>query len=101
MLMIGIGLEIALPSHKYLAAARHLGVRYGLSTCFALAVWWMPLDHFVRIVLCMLLFAPMPSMTAGFVAEAKNDVELSTFITSLSIVVGIVVMPLILVVLGG
>lgn len=40
-------------------------------------------------------------MTAGFVAEAKNDVELSTFITSLSIVVGIVVMPLILVVLGG
>ena len=61
----------------------------------------LPLDHFVRIVLCMLLFAPMPSMTAGFVAEAKNDVELSTFITSLSIVVGIVVMPLILVVLGG
>ena len=101
MLMIGIGLEIALPSHKYLAAARHLGVRYGLSTCFALAVWWMPLDHFVRIVLCMLLFSPMPSMTAGFVAEAKNDVELSTFITSLSIVVGIVVMPLILVVLDG
>ena len=39
----------------------------------------------------------MPSMTAGFVAEGKNDVELSTFITSLSIVV----MPFILLVLGG
>lgn len=101
MLMIGIGLEIALPHHKYLAAARHLGLRYVLATCFALIVWWMPLDQFVRVVLCMLLFAPLPSMTAGFTAEAKNDVELSTFITSVSIVVGIVVMPVILMVLGS
>lgn len=101
MLMIGIGLEIALPHHKYLAAARHLGLRYALATCFALAVWWMPLDQFVRIVLCMLLYSPIPSMTAGFVAEAKGDVELSTFMTSVSIVVGIVVMPVILMVLGN
>ena len=100
MLMIGIGLEVALPHHKYQAAARHLGVRYALSSGFALAVWWMPIDHFVRIVLCMLLFSPIPSMTAGFVAEAKGDVELSTFMTSVSIVVGIVAMPLILLVLG-
>ena len=100
MLMIGIGLEIALPRLKYVAAARHLGLRYALAACFAVIVWWLPLDQFVRVVLCMLLFAPLPSMTAGFTAEANNDVELSTFITSISIVVGIVVMPMILVMLG-
>lgn len=101
MLMIGIGLEIALPRLKYVAAARHLGVRYVLATCFAVIVWYLPLDQFVRVVLCMLLFAPLPSMTAGFTAEAKSDVELSTFITSISIVVGIIVMPMILMLLGN
>lgn len=97
MLMIGIGLEIALPHHKYAQAARHLGLRYALALCFSLAVWFfLPAGALVRAVLVVLFFAPMPSMTSGFTAEAKGDVELSTFMTSVSIIVGIVVMPCIL-----
>jgi predicted permease len=101
MLMIGIGLEISLPREKYAQAARHLGLRYALALCFALAVWFfLPAERIVRAVLVVLFFAPLPAMTAGFTAEANGDVELSTFMTSVSILVGIVVMPAALLALG-
>lgn len=101
MLMIGIGLEIALPNHKYAQAARYLGARYALALCFALAVWFfLPAEPLVRAVLAVLFFAPMPSMISGFTAEARGDVELSTFMTSVSILVGIVVMPCVLLALA-
>jgi malate permease and related proteins len=101
MLMIGIGLEISLPRRKYTLAARHLGLRYALAFCFALAVWFLlPAEQIVRAVLIVLFFAPLPSMTAGFTGEANGDVELSTFMTSVSMLVGIVVMPGILLTLG-
>jgi predicted permease len=102
MLMIGIGLEISLPRKKYAQAARHLGLRYALAFCFALAVWFLlPAERIVRAVLAVLFFAPLPSMTASFTAEANGDVELSTFMTSVSILVGIVVMPAMLLALGA
>jgi len=101
MLMIGIGLEISLPRQKYALAARHLGLRYTLACGFALAVWFfLPAERIVRAILAVLFFAPLPSMTSGFTAEANGDVELSTFMTSVSIIVGIVVMPVILLALG-
>jgi len=101
MLMIGIGLEISLPRRKYAEAARHLGLRYMLAICFSLAVWFfLPAERIVRVILVALFFAPLPSMTAGFTGEAKGDVELSTFMTSVSMLVGIVVMPGLLSALG-
>jgi len=101
MLMIGIGLEISLPRQKYAQAARYLGLRYALAFCFALAVWFfLPAERIVRAVLAVLFFAPLPAMSAGFTGEANGDVELSTFMTSVSIIVGIVVMPTILMALG-
>ena len=94
MLMIGIGLEISLSREKYAHAARYLGLRYGLAVCFALAVWFLlPAEPLVRAVLAVLFFAPLPAMSAGFTAEAKGDVELSSFMTSVSILIGIVIMP--------
>lgn len=102
MLMIGIGLELRLAPHRYLAAARYLAVRYGWATVFVLVVWFLlPMDATVRTVVCMLLFAPVASMTPGFTSEIDGDVELSAFITSASIVVGLVMMPVLLLVLGG
>ena len=97
MLMIGIGLELVLPGHKYLTAVRLLGVRYAVVAGFAVAVWFVPgLDAGVRAVLCMLAFAPIAAMISAFVDEAGLDVETSAFMTSMSILVGIVAMPLVL-----
>lgn len=101
MLMIGIGLEISLPRQKYAQVARHLGLRYALAFCFALAVWFLlPAERIVRAILAVLFFSPLPSMAAGFTGEANGDVELSSFMTSVSIIVGIVVMPAMLLALS-
>lgn len=100
MFMIGVGLELRLPRAKYLRAVRFLVVRYGYAVLFALGAWLLlPAPAEVRVVLCMVFFAPIAAMTPGFTAEIRGDVELSTFMTSVTILVGIVVMPLVLIML--
>ncbi|MGV8907353.1 MAG: AEC family transporter [Propionicimonas sp.] len=94
MLMIGIGLELRLHRSKYVAAARHLAVRYAFSVVVAVACWTLlPLPVEARVVLVMLLFAPIASMVPGFTGKAGLDVELSAFMTSVTLVIGIIVMP--------
>lgn len=100
MLMIGIGLKIVLARSRYLAAAKHLAVRYATATLAALATWHLlPAGEEVRAVLCAMYFAPLASMIPGFTHEIGGDVQLSSFIASASILVAVVVMPLLLVVL--
>lgn len=102
MIMIGVGFEIRLDRARLGRAAKYLGARYAISVAIALAVWFLvPIDAVSRAVACMILFAPMASMTPGFTAEAGGDVELSSFMTAVTIVIAVVAMPLILVGLGG
>lgn len=102
MLMIGVGLEIRLPGRKYWLAARFLLLRYAFSTVFSLISWfWLPLDRDVRVVLVMIFFAPIASMISGFTEEAEGDVELAAFMSSVTIIIGIVAMPVIFLSLGN
>lgn len=101
MLMIGIGLEVRLRRSKLRRAAKYLAMRYTFGIVLALGVWFaLPMAHDIKIVLVMLLFAPVASMVVGFSEEASLDVETSAFITSVSILVAIVAMPTILLTLG-
>lgn len=101
MLMIGIGLELNLGLDKFKKALRYLRLRYGFSILFALLVFfYAPFSNEVKAVLCMLFFSPYASMIVGFVGEFDGDVETSAFMTSLSILVGIIAMPVILLILG-
>jgi predicted permease len=94
MLMIGIGLELNLHPSKYRAAARMLAVRYAFSIVTAVACWFLlPLPADARMVVVMLLFAPIASMMPVFTERAGLDVELSALMNSVTIVVAIVVMP--------
>lgn len=66
MLMIGIGLEVSLPRAKYAAAGRYLALRYALAAVFVSIMWFvLPAAPMVKLVLAMLLFAPIPSMARG------------------------------------
>ena len=56
-----------------------------------------PIDHGVKVAISLLLAAPLAAMMSAFTAEAGLDVEASAFITSASVVVAIVAMPLIMV----
>ncbi|MDO5494552.1 MAG: hypothetical protein Q4G64_02415 [bacterium] len=98
MLMVGIGLQVRMPRAKAGVAFRLLAVRYAVSIALAVAIWFLlPLPEMARAVMCMLLFAPIGSQSPVLTAEARGDVQLSTFMVTVSIVVGIVAMPLILV----
>lgn len=102
MLMIGVGFEIRLDRGRLRRAAKYLITRYVISSAIALAVWFLlPIDQVSRAVACMILFAPMASMTPGFTAEAGGDVELSSFMAAVTIVVAVIAMPMILIGLGG
>lgn len=101
MFMIGVGLELRLPRAKYRQALMLLTVRYGYAVLFALGTWLLlPVPTEVKIVLCMVYFAPIAAMAPGYTAEVRGDVELSTFMTSVTILVGIVAMPLVLTLLA-
>lgn len=94
MLMIGVGLEPRLSRHKYARAAQLLGLRYAISTLAALVIWnWVPMDRQQAAIVCMLLYAPLATMVPGFVSEAGGDVELSTFMSTVTILVAMVMMP--------
>lgn len=98
MFMVGIGLEIKMPRAKAKEAFRLLAVRYGLSIAVSLAVWFLlPAPEMVRAVICMLMFSPIGSQSPVLTAEARGDVQLSTFMVTVSILVGIVVMPAVLI----
>lgn len=97
MFMIGVGLELRLPAAKYRQALGLLAVRYGYAAVFALGTWLLlPVPAEVKVVLCMVFFAPIAAMAPGYTAEIRGDVELSTFMTSATILVGIVAMPAVL-----
>jgi predicted permease len=96
MLMIGIGLEIRLSRMKYAAAAAILSRRYLISVLLTVLVWFLfPWDREVKVTVTMLLFGPFAAMISGFTSEIDGDVELSTFVTSVSIIIAIVMIPLI------
>jgi malate permease and related proteins len=101
MFTIGVGLEIVLSRKKYVIATRHLVTRYVVSAAWLALVWFvLPLGREIKVIVCMLLFAPLAVMISAFTSEAELDVEASTFITSVSVLVGIVAMPLLAGVLG-
>lgn len=102
MLMLGIGLELRIPRWKAAHAFQMLAVRYAVAAVFAVAAWFLsPFDALTRAAICALLFAPIPSQAPVLTAEARGDVQLSTFMVTISIMVGIVAMPLILAGLSG
>lgn len=94
MFMIGVGLEVGLPRHHLSTAVRGLITRYVFSTLISLLVWFvLPFPHEVRIVVILVLFAPIAAMVPGFTSEVDGHVGTATFMNSVSILVAIVMMP--------
>ena len=97
MFMIGVGLELVLDRGRYAAAARYLAQRYAIVVVAGLVMWFLlPFSPLEKAVLCTVLTAPMAAMVSGFTAEAGLDVPTSTFMTSVTVLIAIVAMPLVL-----
>ena len=97
MLMIGVGLQLVLDKTAYKAALRYLLGRWVISG-LGIAVLWlaMPFTQTEKAVVTAVLLAPMAAMSSGFTSEAGLDVRVSVFMTTVTVLVAIVAMPLVL-----
>ena len=101
MFMIGVGLEIVLDRRSYLVALRFLATRYAVVAVAALLLWCViPFSPAEKVVLTAVLVAPLAAMASGFTDEAGLDVAVSTFMTTITVLVAIVAMPALLITLG-
>lgn len=97
MFMIGVGLELVLDRRAYGDALRFLATRWAVMAVAAGVLWFvLPFGPAEKAILLALLCAPMAAMTSGFTAEAGLDVRVSTFMTTMSVLVAIVAMPVVL-----
>ncbi|MDR2930397.1 MAG: hypothetical protein LBV06_05785 [Propionibacteriaceae bacterium] len=104
MLMIGVGLDLALPARAWATAAKFLARRYAFVIVFCLLMWYaIPsavLSDQIKTIVIVVLWAPVAVMIAGFVDEAHGDVRLASLIASISVIIAIIMMPVVYMVLG-
>lgn len=101
MLMIGIAFEARLSRDRYGIVAKYLALRYGLLLLFVLAAWFLlPYPPEIRIAVAMILFAPTAAMVPGLTHERGLDYQVSAFLISCTVIIGIVGMPTVLAILS-
>ncbi len=92
LLMIGIGFEIHMDKEKIAEILKILVIRYGTALAFSLGFFFLlPFPLEVRQALAIVVLAPVSSVSPAFTGKIGGDVELSSAINSLTIVISIVV----------
>lgn len=100
LLMIGIGFEIHMEKEKVSAIIKLMVLRYGTAVLFALVAFFLlPFPLKVRQALAIVSFGPISSVSPAFTGKLGGDVELSSAVNSLSIVLSIVSITLVLIVM--
>lgn len=91
LLMIGIGFEIRMDKEKIAEILKVLMVRYGIALAFSLGFFFLlPFSLEIRQALALVVLGPVASVSPAFTGKLGGDVELSSAINSLSIVISIV-----------
>ncbi len=100
LLMIGIGFEIRMEKAKVRRMLRLMAVRYGTAFLFALAGFaLLPFSLEVRQAMVFVAFGPISSVAVAFTGRVDGDVELSSAVNSLSIIISIVMITAVLTIL--
>ena len=100
MFMIGLFLDFRLPKHAAATVGKILSLRYGIGLLLFLCFFFLPLPAFLKPVLCLLVFAPIPlfgvinSVLAGMEGEAVG------FVSSISFLISLPLMTLVLILFG-
>ena len=91
LLMIGIGFEIRMEREKLAKILQILAWRYGTGILMAVAAYfWLPFALEVRQAIALIALGPVSSVSPAFTGRMGGDVELSSAVNSLSIVISIV-----------
>lgn len=101
MLMIGIGFELRIDRRKLRKVITILGSRYLITSCAVLLIYlFLPVEPEGKRIFSIVLFSPIAAMTAGFTQEIEGDVTTSSFMTSLSTIISIIIITSLLVITG-
>ncbi|KAF1295796.1 transporter [Enterococcus sp. JM4C] len=100
MVMVGLYLELKLPKKSYALVKRALGVRFGFGLILFVLFYLLPLPHTVKIVLCLLCFAPIPTFSVINSVQAGMAPEVVGFTSSISFIIGLFGMTLALIFIG-
>ena len=102
MFMLGLMMNLDVDRARLARAGRLLAARGAFNVAFTLlALFVLPLARSVRIVLAMLIWAPMGSMGPVFTLWCGGDHGLAGFVNAVTIAVAIVVMTAIVVTTGA
>lgn len=100
LLMIGIGFEINLDGERLKALSKVLIVRYSLAVLMAVGFYYLaPFSEEIRQTLAIIVLGPVASVAPAFTGELKGDVELSSAINSMSIVISVIAITIALMIL--
>ncbi|MDO4325332.1 MAG: AEC family transporter [bacterium] len=91
LFMIGIGFDIRLAEKdKIHKIVRMLAIRYGFALVMSVGFFFLsPFSLEIRQALAILMFGPIASVSPAFTGKLDGDIELSSAINSISIVISI------------
>lgn len=91
MLMIGVGFEIRADVQKLRMIVRILAIRFAMALVLAVGFYLLaPFSVEIRQAVAICVIGPITSICPAFVGRLDGDVELSSAINSLSILIGII-----------
>jgi hypothetical protein len=91
MLMIGVGFEIRADREKLKKIARILSLRFGMALALAFGFYFLaPLSLEARQAVALCVIGPITSVGPAFTGRLDGDIELSSAINSLSILLSVV-----------
>lgn len=98
LLMIGIGFEIRFEKHKIFRIVRLLSIRYGTALLLSLGAFYLlPFELQIRQAMAIVAFGPVSSVATAFTGKIGGDVEMSSAVNSLSIVISVITITLTLI----
>ena len=102
MFMLGMMTSLSVDASQLGKVARLLGLRLALNVAFTLlAIFVMPFDPMVRVILCMGIWAPVGAMGPVFTMWCRGDHGLAGFANAITIGVSVVAMTAIVILSGG
>ncbi len=93
LFMLGIGFELHVEREKLAKLGKILAVRYGAGILLAVMAYeFLPFSLEVRQAMALVSLGPISAVAPAFTGKLKGDVEMSSAINSLSIIISIVLL---------
>lgn len=96
MLIIGLMFTSQVSLRKFILSVKIIFLRLIHGVVFSILIYhYLPVAEPTRQVLAIIVFSPVSALAPLFTLKSKGDVELSSFINSLSIIIGLISMSIV------